>query len=174
MGLRSFTPLFCHVLILFIYLFYPVLSCVFEILLCRRWKPTVASKIASVLASGLKGQITANVCSDNHKLIEGDGEMGRLRLATTKTIPSCCRPASGEEKCFHLLLNTTLKWSSRTTKLQFGNRKDVNHQDPKSTGFGFLGQFSLCFSWLKNNNISLGRSGLSATPLCSKPPLTKL
>lgn len=74
---------------------------VFEILLCHWWKPTAASKIASVLARGLKGEITANEWSDNHRLRRGrwrDGQMAQSSSETTcyrkdhsSTPPTCSR-----------------------------------------------------------------------------------
>lgn len=69
--------------------FISLLSCpllsfsVFEMLLCHWWKPTAASKIASVLASGLKGEITENEWSDIHRLRRGrwrDGADGSVQL----------------------------------------------------------------------------------------------
>lgn len=114
---------------------------VFETLLRHWWKPGATSKIASVLALGLKGEITANEWSENHRRRRGrwsDGQMARSGPETTdyrtaQTVPLRRQPASGEEKCFHCLSSATDKWSS-WAKLQFGNRKDVNHWDPKAPG----------------------------------------
>lgn len=105
-------------------------------------------------------------------LEEGDGGMGRWRCpvlrehATTETIPPYHRPASGEEKCFHFCSNATGKWSCGT-KLQFGNGIDVNQWDPKgmvwdSLACGLFCFFPCCFSWLINNNISLGGKWLKS------------
>lgn len=80
--------------------FSPLLKCLWN-LLHHWWKPTAVSKIATVLASVLKGEITANEWSDDHRLRRGtwrDGQIAQSSSETTchrkdhsSTPPTCTR-----------------------------------------------------------------------------------
>lgn len=97
--------------------FVPLLSfSVSEILLCHWWKATAASEIASVLASRLKGEITANEWSDNRRLRRGEMERwadGSVQfwddMLPQRPIPPCAADLLQGKKNAFILFQTPQK-----------------------------------------------------------------
>lgn len=120
--------------------------------LTRLWIPALpqkqknlsaASKIASVLASGLKGETSTNEWSDNHMLSSGRGRRwadGSVQfwddMLPQRPFLRAADLLQGMKKCFHSLSNAADKWNSRT-KLQFGNWKVVDHWESKALVWEF-------------------------------------